>query len=206
MMITALDHADPPRLASRLHHLDVAVEVGRRARRRSGRCRRRGARLTRARSATDVPFERTLTASPVAIWRRSRVVVRRARPRLRAAGTGARGRARRPGRRRAAGSGAGGSVPRKCSAGAAAAGGIGATGARLGRARTAPGPAAAPARRPRRTGIAAVERSESSAKTSDGVRRELDAEALGELRDPGELVRHGRDHGCGAGAARDPRG
>ena len=27
-----------------------------------------------------------------------------------------------------------------------------------------------------------------------GVRRELDAEALGELGDPGELVRHGRDH------------
>ena len=28
-----------------------------------------------------------------------------------------------------------------------------------------------------------------------GVRRELDVEALGELGDPGELVRHGRDHG-----------
>ena len=29
-----------------------------------------------------------------------------------------------------------------------------------------------------------------------GVRRELDVEAVGELRDPGELVGHGRDHGA----------
>ena len=43
-------------------------------------------------------------------------------------------------------------------------------------------------------GLAAEDRLRQLGEDERRMRRELDAEALGELRDPGELVRHGRNH------------
>ena len=84
-------------------------------------------------------------------------------------------------------------MPRKCSGGAASTAGAGAVAERLGRDVRRP----VRQRRPLADG---AERDPAEAalrqllEDERGVRRERDLEALGELGDPGELVRHGRDH------------
>ena len=86
-------------------------------------------------------------------------------------------------------------MPRKCSSGSGPVGGIGAAERGLGRDVGRPV-------RERRLLAHGAERDPAEAALGEllederGVRRELDVEALGELREPGELVRHGRDHGA----------
>ena len=149
--------------------------------------------LRRGRAASsDVPFELTIDLVAGARCRGARASARassisRGRPlELRA-----RACARRRRRRRAGGSGARRrSWPSLVRAGSARRS-TGASRRRLGCGR-----AAARARRPRRTGGRRSSVAETSSKTTRRVRRELDAEALGELRDPRELVGARRDHGA----------
>ena len=84
MTTNALMTAHPPgstAAASRLHHLDRLVEVGGVLVGDARDARRRACGSTRARSSTEVPFERTTTASPVAIAAPLGVVRPTARPR-----------------------------------------------------------------------------------------------------------------------------
>ena len=187
MKMTALIspiHQGSP-LFTAVRHLHGLVELadvllGARGRRPATSCR-----FTRARSATEVPFERTTTSSPVEMPR-TRRRGRRARSRAPAAGTGAPRRARPPGPRRARGSGASRAGRRfavGCLYGAGTVGGAAGAGSARG-------------------GSAACSLGGDRAR----VRVDLDAEALGELRDPGELVRARAGSPCGAGAAGGPRG
>ena len=145
----------------------------------------------RARSSTDVPFERSDTASPS----RSRAG-RRRRPRARP---------RPPGRwnwssgiRSISGPGEERPVaqeaelPTKCSRHGSGERRQGVGGGPA--PRTAREAGAEHARRPRPAVIRRRSRPESSVEHGLGVRREADVEACGELREPGELVGDGRDH------------
>ena len=164
--------------------------LGDRARRPRRACGR-----SRARSSTDVPFERSETRSPVAIPRRSASRRRQRDLARRAAGTGARGHARPAAPRRAAGSAAAGACPTKWSPSAAVRLrrrlGVVAGAGRDVRRRVR---AAAPARRgPRGRGRRRSDRRAPRRRPPRAARAST-SKRLGELREPGELVGHGRRH------------
>ena len=129
----------------------------------------------------------------------------RARPRRRGRRNRARARARRAGPRRAAGSGGAGARRGSARRGVGAAGrcrrrrGVGGHVRRRGPASGARSPSVVERE-------AAEELLRELLEDDRSVRRELDAEPRGELRDPGELVRARGRSRHGAGAARGPRG